>query len=411
MTRILVVADVPPEVSFPNGYSARLLHFLRALSTRHVVDVLALTDPSMATQFRQVDGLSGVIHRVEIGTSPLMQTTLKGRALRARHYCFDRLPFMSHPRSLPALPVLIANAQSELVIIYLPHLAHLAGAIPAGIPVICVLEEGWERALPASTSGLGGFRRRLVLATEGRRVHRLYRRTGRRCSGVVLISEDERRQFASFIPMKKLAVFPHGVDCQHYSPSPLGAVRETTDIAVVADFLQPRNLRGLQEVVTALRFHTSEEYTEWRWNLVGRGSTEALEAVRQSDGAAAIGRFDATGAVADVRKYYDQAKVILVPDLEGTGVKTTVLQAWAMAKPVVATTAATRGLPVTPGTDVLVGEAPADLLRHIHDLLQQPALRKRIARAGHNTVTAHRDVSITATSFVEYCDRTRMSAK
>lgn len=405
MSRVLVISDVPPALSFPNGYSARFLHFLRALSKDHVVDLLALVGPSMGAHFRHIEGLSGAVSPLEIGTSPLIQPTLAGKALRARHYLHDALPFMSHPRSVPELPAILADAPPQLVLLYLPHLAHLAEAIPAGIPVICVLEEGWERALPVSTTGLGSLRRRLVLGTEQRRIHRLYDRAGRRSTGIVLISDDERRQFEELIPAQKLSVFPHGVDCEFFSPRLPSTDEEAFDIAVVADFLQARNIRGLQEVVSQLRSAGSGGFLGWRWNLVGRGSAEALAAIGHPEAVASLGHFEATGAVPDVREFYSQAKVVLVPDLEGTGVKTTVLQAWAMAKPVVVTRAATRGLPVSPGADVFVGDSASDLLQLICDLLEDPALREKVALEGRRSVTAHRDIHVIASSFAAYCGR------
>jgi glycosyltransferase involved in cell wall biosynthesis len=405
MARILVISDVPPALSFPNGYSARFLHFLRALSRDHLVDLLALVGPSMGDHFRHIDGLSGSIHPVEIGTSPLMEPTLVGRALRARHYIHDRLPFMSHPRSIPELPSILANTAPQLVLLYLPHLSHLAESVPRGIPVICVLEEGWERAMPVSTNELGGLRRQLVLATERRRVHRIYRRAGQRSAGIVLISDEERQQFEDLIPAEKLAVFPHGVDCQFFSPRPSATADETFDIAVVCDFLQTRNTRGLQAVVSGLRAPGSDGFLGRRWILVGRGSTEALTAIDQPEAVPSVGHFEATGPVPDVRDYYGRAKVVLVPDLEGTGVKTTVLQAWAMGKPVVVTRAATRGLPVSLGTDVLVGDTPSDLLQQIHNLLEDPALREKVAHAGRRSVTAHRDIHAIAEGFAAYCGR------
>lgn len=403
MARILVISDVPPALSFPNGYSARFLHFLQALSKKHIVDLLAIAGPSTGGHFEAAEGLSGAVHRVEVEASPLMRPTPTGKALRAAHYVHDALPFMSHPRAVPELPGILASSSPQLVLTYLPHLAHLAEAVPESIPVLCVLEEGWERATPVATRDLGNLRRRLVVTTEQRRVHRLYHRVGQRAAGVVLISDDERRQFEDLIPAEKLAVFPHGVDCEFFSPRPPTEAQESFDIGVVCDFQQTRNVRGLQDVVGRLRSPGSESFLGRRWILVGRGSTEALTAIGQAQEVAALGHFEATGAVADVREFYGQAKVVLVPDLEGTGVKTTVLQAWAMARPVVVTRAATRGLPVSPGADLLVGDTPTDLLQQIRTLLEDRALREKVALEGRRSATAHRDIHVIAERFATYC--------
>ncbi len=357
----------------------------------------------MAGRFHQVDGLSGAVHRVTISPSPLLAATRYGRLRRARHYCFDALPFMAHPRSLPGLQQILDDLKPDLVLTYLPHLAHLALVIPAEIPVVGVLEEGWERALPHSTGDLGALSRRLVLTTERRRVHRLYRRISRRCIGIVVISDDERDQFSSLMAPSKLAVFPHGVDCDYFSPASNNNESDRATVGVIADFAQPRNVRGLEHIVATLKLENDPSVREWNWLLVGRGSPEMLERLDQTEDLRSIGTFVATGRVEDVRPYYRRSSAVLVPDLEGTGVKTTVLQGWAMAKPVVATQAATRGLPITPGTDILVGTSSHELIRHVRDLLADPARRVALGAAGRATVIADRDLRRIAATFATYC--------
>ena len=66
-----------------------------------------------------------------------------------------------------------------------------------------------------------------------------------------------------------------------------------------------------------------------------------------------------TGRVADVRPYLAHAACIVAPLHIARGVQNKVLEAMAMAKPVVATPSAREGLSAVDGEDLLVAEAPA----------------------------------------------------
>ena len=65
-----------------------------------------------------------------------------------------------------------------------------------------------------------------------------------------------------------------------------------------------------------------------------------------------------TGRVADVRPYLHFAGVVIAPLQIARGVQNKVLEAMAMAKPVVATREATRGLGVQSGVHLWIANAP-----------------------------------------------------
>ena len=111
-----------------------------------------------------------------------------------------------------------------------------------------------------------------------------------------------------------------------------------------------------------------------------------------------------TGFVSDVRPYYARSKVVVVPSRHGGGVKTTVLQAWAMGCPVVATPFALTSLPAKHGENVLIGETTEELKIHISSLLASPDLRGRLGDAGRRTVCEERDMTIVANRFAHLCD-------
>ena len=403
---MLFVTEVPPTIDHlgghgpflrnPSGFSPRLYHLMSALADRCPVDLVGVH-----TDARDLDrpffepGLNVRRYRpVFVGRSPLGEPGWVGRAHRARQFLFGALPRTCHPRRSADLAGVIAADGPSLVVLYLPHLAHLASRVPRGVPVVCVLEEGWERleAWGVDQRATGRRRGKWINATEQRRAAHLYRRVGRRAAAVVVISESEREWFGRWIPPDRTVVIPHGVDCEYFRPRAGADVLTDIDVAVFGLLSHPRNGEPAQEV-----FKAAQRSGEgWTWGFVGPAG-EAFSSTVDSP------RALVTGYVPDVRPYYARSKVVLVPALNGTGVKTTVLQAWAMGRPVVATPFSVAGLPARPGDNVLIGRSPDELLGQVARLLDSAELRRRLEDAGRQTAVEWRDIRMLARRFADVC--------
>jgi glycosyltransferase involved in cell wall biosynthesis len=116
--------------------------------------------------------------------------------------------------------------------------------------------------------------------------------------------------------------------------------------------------------------------------LVGRGG-EALRRLEACDGVR-VHDF-----LADVSSAYAAADVIALPIAEAAGTRIKILEAFAHARPVVATPAAVAGLAVEHGRDVLVADAPDALADGVVRVLGDRALADRLAAAGARTLHDH----------------------
>jgi glycosyltransferase involved in cell wall biosynthesis len=384
---IVFVTDVPPVRHSFSGFSSRVFHFLRALAEQCAVELVVLRRDREDVPVGDELAVRAVRH-VDLPPSPLDAQGARGRLRRLRHHLTADLPLGCKPARVDELDAVIARRSPLAVVFYLPHLAHLALRVPASIPAICVLEEGWERQWSYLTH-LTGLKRRMVVLSESRRYASLYRRLGDRASAVVAISELEQEWFARFIPSSKIAVVPHSVDCEYFSPAP--EVVPDLDVGVFGDLSHPRNSEGAVSV-----FESAAPTRELSWAFVGNRSEEVRE--RLSGPRALV-----PGFVPDIRPYYARARVVLAPTVGGTGVKTTVLEAWAMGRPVVATSFAVRGLPARDGDNVLIGESPAELIAHVRALLSSEEVADRLGSAGRATVEAERDIRRSSAQFAVGC--------
>jgi glycosyltransferase involved in cell wall biosynthesis len=96
--------------------------------------------------------------------------------------------------------------------------------------------------------------------------------------------------------------------------------------------------------------------------------------------------FHVTGRVEDVRSYLQRCPVYVVPMRSGSGTRLKVFEAMAAGKAIVSTTAGAEGLPVTPGENILLADAPSEFAREVVRALSDEQLRRRLGAAARALV-------------------------
>ncbi len=100
---------------------------------------------------------------------------------------------------------------------------------------------------------------------------------------------------------------------------------------------------------------------------------------------------EVTGYLSDLRAPLRKASLAVAPLLYGAGIQNKVLEAMACGTPVVASPLAVSALQVQPGQDCLVANSPQTFAEAILNLLNNPALRKRVSATGRRYVETHHD--------------------
>lgn len=124
-------------------------------------------------------------------------------------------------------------------------------------------------------------------------------------------------------------------------------------------------------------------HPETSFAIVGRNPTEAVSNL------SALPGVQVTGAVDDVRTWLAGADVVVAPLRIARGIQNKVLEAMAMAKPVVASAAAAEGIDAEHGKHLLVAKNVEDEARLVNQLLSDADLRLRIGQAARAHVMAH----------------------
>lgn len=183
------------------------------------------------------------------------------------------------------------------------------------------------------------------------------------------------RQIAPGIPVH---VMPNGVDAAYFAP--LDRPERPNTIIFTGAMHFPPN------VAAALYFYhhilplIRNQQPDARLIIAGRDPAPEIRAL------AADPLVTVTGMVEDMRPWLAEACVVICPMVNGSGIKNKVLEALAMARPVVSTTLGIEALEVADGRELRIADTPPTFAAAVTELLRDPAARRRIAQTGRDLV-------------------------
>jgi sugar transferase (PEP-CTERM/EpsH1 system associated) len=237
----------------------------------------------------------------------------------------------------------------------------------AGLPVVMdfvdVDSDKWTQYAGAQRAP-----RSWAYRLEGRRLRAFEAeavRWGHRC---ILATAAEETLLRSFAPWARTAVIPNGVDLDGYAPP---ADAPTVIFTGAMDYLP--NVDAVEHFCGDIFPAVRRAVPDARFLIVGLNPAPGVRRLAERPGVTV------TGAVPDVRPYYRQSAVCVAPLRIARGIQNKVLQSMALGVPVVATSAAARGLETRPQEHLLVEDDPARFAAAVVGLLSDGDARRRLA--------------------------------
>jgi glycosyltransferase involved in cell wall biosynthesis len=217
---------------------------------------------------------------------------------------------------------------------------------------------------------------------EARKLRRYERRKIPIYQGCVTCSEADAEWVRRDAPYLPVQVVPNGVDLDFFQPSGLSRAIPPILLFVGTLYYYPN--------IDAINYFFSEIYprirltrSDVRVQIVGLNPPVSIQRLGDLPGVEVI------GGVPDVRPYYKQASVFIVPLRLGGGTRLKIVEAMAMGLPVVSTSTGAEGLSVHPGEDILIADDPQAFAEEVLRLLSDPALWHRIAAGGQRLAQAY----------------------
>ena len=231
--------------------------------------------------------------------------------------------------------------------------------------------------------------RRWINTREARLLSREEERLARRADTTLLISRNEaqllRRRIDDSAGLN-ITALGNGIDAGFFDPEQVGLQQdleegEDPQLVFTGQMDYPPNVAAVEWVMDQVMPRLRQRYSRARFHIVGRAPGEALKARHGENGVRVWGE------VADVRPFLKSADVVVAPLLIARGVQNKVLEAMAMARPVVLTPAAATGIDACDGRDFIVADAKGDVFaRAIQSLLHDPTRAGDIGRAARRFV-------------------------
>jgi len=175
--------------------------------------------------------------------------------------------------------------------------------------------------------------------------------------------------------------FPNGVDADYFQPAD-----EPYDPDAIC-FVGRMDYYPNQECMFAFCDHAWPLLRARRPSLklfiVGADPSPAVRRLAERDGVTV------TGSVADVRPYVRRSAAMVAPLRIARGTQNKILEAMAMGVPVVTSGIAAKGVDARPNEHLLVADTPGECADAVMRILDAPAERQRLARAGRERMLTH----------------------
>ncbi|MBA4175604.1 MAG: sugar transferase [Leptothrix sp. (in: Bacteria)] len=364
----------------PNkGDKVRSFHLLQHLTTKHRVFVgTFIDDEADAVHVDALRAMCAGLHVSELHPTRARLTSLMalvtGEALTLLYYRNAGLRRW--------VAGILARERIDAVVVFSSSMAQYAEDVK-GLPVLVdfvdVDSAKWTAYADQHRWPMSWLYRR-----EGARLLAYERAVAKTSRRSFFCTDKETRLFLDMAPECAGGVEPmsNGVDAQYFSPasgraSPFapgewaivftGAMDYWPNVDAVTWFAQ--------EVMPTLR----RSRPNLRFHIVGRAPSAAVRALASAS-------VVVTGTVPDVRPYLQHAGVVVAPLRLARGIQNKILEAMAMARPVVAAAPCVDAIDAQPGTEIRSASDPADYVRCVEELLADPALADAVGQAGRRRV-------------------------
>ena len=217
---------------------------------------------------------------------------------------------------------------------------------------------------------------------EAARLGAFERQTAARADLSLFVSEAEAALFRSLGATGDIRALPNGVDLAFYDPgADFPRLDEPGPLLVFTGQMDyPPNVEAVTAFARDVLLRLRRERPEVRFAIVGREPAPEVVRLAEAPGVTV------TGEVADVRPWLAAAAAVVAPLQLARGIQNKVLEAMAMARPVVASAAAFTGIDAEPGRELLVADGAEAQARAALGLLADPVRAEAIGAAARRRV-------------------------
>lgn len=382
------VVPYPPKA----GVLLRAYYLLKSVAERNEVDLVAFIQrPLLQTFYSNLDeGLAeskqvlGKFCR-SVTFIPIAsverphgkaRTALEGLLLKD---CY-MVRWLKSEAARTTLSTMAANTRYDLVHFDTISLAPYRALFP-GVTATLGYHNIESHMLLRRASKEGSWVRKLYFWQEGKRLARYEQRVAGAFSGHITCSDLDSVRLQELVPGVHPVSIPNGVDVGYFMPLRMPTRRHS--LIFVSSLTWYPNVDAVLFLLREIWPLLKSQLPTATLDVVGAGAPRSVtELAERLEGVTLH------GFVPDIRPLVDTAAIFICPIRDGGGTKLKVLDAFSMAKCVVAHPIACEGIDVEDGTNVVLAETAAEFVQRVIPLLDDDALRAKIGDAARELAVA-----------------------
>lgn len=223
-----------------------------------------------------------------------------------------------------------------------------------------------------------------LYAREGRELLRFERQVAERARASYFVTDAECALFRAAAPeaAARVATLCNGVDADYFDPAqdfpnPYRPDERAIVFTGAMDYWP--NVDAVQWFVAEMLAPLRARFPGLRFHIVGRSPTAAVQALAGE-------AVNVTGTVADVRPYLRHAAAVVAPLRLARGIQNKVLEAMAMAQPVVAAQPCVSAIDAEAGVELVGAETAQQYVDQLAQWLSQPEQARAVGLAARQRV-------------------------